>query len=117
MRRAQYAAELPFALQAASDVEEVGLHTLRAGFVEAGFDQPCGARQGMEITALVPAARGGPGDRGDDGHGGVRPYGSADISHQRCDDRAAEVQIRSEEHTSELQSRPHLVCRLLLEKK
>src|SRR2546429_4512101 len=27
------------------------------------------------------------------------------------------VQIRSEEHTSELQSRLHLVCRLLLEKK
>src|SRR5690554_7031619 len=25
--------------------------------------------------------------------------------------------IQSEEHTSELQSRPHLVCRLLLEKK
>src|SRR3989442_11423561 len=29
--------------------------------------------------------------------------------------RAADA--RSEEHTSELQSRPHLVCRLLLEKK
>src|SRR3989442_9436854 len=28
-----------------------------------------------------------------------------------------EQEIRSEEHTSELQSRPHLVCRLLLEKK
>src|SRR3989442_6729536 len=27
------------------------------------------------------------------------------------------VAARSEEHTSELQSRPHLVCRLLLEKK
>src|SRR5690554_7530236 len=27
------------------------------------------------------------------------------------------IMIRSEEHTSELQSRPHLVCRLLLEKK
>src|SRR5690554_7009459 len=26
-------------------------------------------------------------------------------------------EVRSEEHTSELQSRPHLVCRLLLEKK
>src|SRR3989442_6546735 len=26
-------------------------------------------------------------------------------------------QVRSEEHTSELQSRPHLVCRLLLVKK
>src|SRR5207302_5233710 len=30
---------------------------------------------------------------------------------------AAPVQPRSEEHTSELQSRGHLVCRLLLEKK
>src|SRR5690554_7145026 len=27
------------------------------------------------------------------------------------------LDFRSEEHTSELQSRPHLVCRLLLEKK
>src|SRR3989442_6083371 len=27
------------------------------------------------------------------------------------------LEDRSEEHTSELQSRPHLVCRLLLEKK
>src|SRR3989442_4514474 len=40
-------------------------------------------------------------------------------------DRAAVAELdvlgvslqRSEEHTSELQSRPHLVCRLLLEKK
>src|SRR5690554_7624117 len=29
----------------------------------------------------------------------------------------AKLHDRSEEHTSELQSRPHLVCRLLLEKK
>src|SRR5690554_5325275 len=29
----------------------------------------------------------------------------------------AAISVRSEEHTSELQSRPHLVCRLLLEKK
>src|SRR5690554_7261783 len=27
------------------------------------------------------------------------------------------IRVRSEEHTSELQSRPHLVCRLLFEKK
>src|SRR5690554_7557385 len=32
-------------------------------------------------------------------------------------DTELEVVERSEEHTSELQSRPHLVCRLLLEKK
>src|SRR5690554_7479588 len=31
--------------------------------------------------------------------------------------RIRSVSPRSEEHTSELQSRPHLVCRLLLEKK
>src|SRR3989442_6321815 len=32
-------------------------------------------------------------------------------------DHAGANARRSEEHTSELQSRPHLVCRLLLEKK
>src|SRR5690554_6968757 len=31
--------------------------------------------------------------------------------------KSQEANVRSEEHTSELQSRPHLVCRLLLEKK
>src|SRR5690554_7593750 len=31
--------------------------------------------------------------------------------------RVGHAIVRSEEHTSELQSRPHLVCRLLLEKK
>src|SRR3989442_3213103 len=39
---------------------------------------------------------------------------------QRCGDREQCRHgdlARSEEHTSELQSRPHLVCRLLLEKK
>src|SRR5690554_7237082 len=33
------------------------------------------------------------------------------------DQKAEYITQRSEEHTSELQSRPHLVCRLLLEKK
>src|SRR5439155_24417365 len=44
---------------------------------------------------------------------GLEPAGGA-----RGDrDQATQVQVRSEEHTSELQSRGHLVCRLLLEKK
>src|SRR5690554_7702438 len=34
-----------------------------------------------------------------------------------ADELLATLCDRSEEHTSELQSRPHLVCRLLLEKK
>src|SRR3989442_7981794 len=45
------------------------------------------------------------------------PGGAPHLSdHGRRPDRPAARQ-RSEEHTSELQSRPHLVCRLLLEKK
>src|SRR5690554_7160542 len=40
------------------------------------------------------------------------------ISGKVLSDRLKDLeQERSEEHTSELQSRPHLVCRLLLEKK
>src|SRR3712207_7620403 len=34
-----------------------------------------------------------------------------------CADALSELMTRSEEHTSELQSRQYLVCRLLLEKK
>src|SRR5690606_40030968 len=37
--------------------------------------------------------------------------------HFRCKDSVFPLLLRSEEHTSELQSREHLVCRLLLEKK
>src|SRR5690554_7011926 len=36
---------------------------------------------------------------------------------ERWADVLTRLATRSEEHTSELQSRPHLVCRLLLEKK
>src|SRR6202522_4166814 len=36
---------------------------------------------------------------------------------EHVDEVEVEAQRRSEEHTSELQSRRHLVCRLLLEKK
>src|SRR5690554_7294819 len=45
---------------------------------------------------------------------GERPAGLPDALQPGQDHFAKD---RSEEHTSELQSRPHLVCRLLLEKK
>src|SRR3989442_2022034 len=70
-------------------------------------------------------------DRGDDG--GVRAAAAADRrarGRRQHEGHGRELRIagvrgrpearlfrRSEEHTSELQSRPHLVCRLLLEKK
>src|SRR6266498_975469 len=44
-----------------------------------------------------------------------RPFGTATVMISFVI-RSSEAE-RSEEHTSELQSRPHLVCRLLLEKK
>src|SRR3989442_2067432 len=47
--------------------------------------------------------------RGTDPGSRPRPPHSRCVWPNRC--------RRSEEHTSELQSRPHLVCRLLLEKK
>src|SRR2546422_10953874 len=56
-------------------------------------DQQCGGGHGERQRA---GERGGGGDGDDHGH---------------------ERRPRSEEHTSELQSRLHLVCRLLLEKK
>src|SRR2546429_7129102 len=48
-----------------------------------------------------------------------RPSGlrSAARARRRSAARTADGRVRSEEHTSELQSRLHLVCRLLLEKK
>src|SRR3989442_15729646 len=45
------------------------------------------------------------------------PRRGVDSSCYKYGQRYLSIDIRSEEHTSELQSRPHLVCRLLLEKK
>src|SRR5690625_7112217 len=42
---------------------------------------------------------------------------SAEDPAPRAEHRSCSAKDRSEEHTSELQSRGHLVCRLLLEKK
>src|SRR3989449_4144081 len=44
-------------------------------------------------------------------------YRSVNVALRQEFDLYANVRPRSEEHTSELQSRLHLVCRLLLEKK
>src|SRR5690554_7222296 len=51
--------------------------------------------------------------------GGVEDQVADTVTEHRClpVGLADDHPLRSEEHTSELQSRPHLVCRLLLEKK
>src|SRR2546430_13575994 len=45
------------------------------------------------------------------------PTSAAQHHHAQQDDRRDQRDLRSEEHTSELQSQSNLVCRLLLEKK
>src|SRR5690606_40177761 len=50
-------------------------------------------------------------------HGGIqiRRYVGGQITHHHSAVRVFLLSVRSEEHTSELQSRENLVCRLLLE--
>src|SRR5574341_2290672 len=47
----------------------------------------------------------------------ANPIHPAALRHVALDDRPLTAELRSEEHTSELQSPTNLVCRLLLEKK
>src|SRR5579872_7603606 len=46
-----------------------------------------------------------------------RSFGASPLPEAAASPCTHSCSERSEEHTSELQSRPHLVCRLLLEKK
>src|SRR2546422_4814516 len=64
----------------------------------------------LHATQVAPDALGGGTGRGRAGE--ACPTGGAPVPFQALD-----LARRSEEHTSELQSRLHLVCRLLLEKK
>src|SRR2546422_3300768 len=61
-------------------------------------------------------------DEGDDPDDDLSPRAVAlralkEIEFDRATGKLSDADYRSEEHTSELQSRLHLVCRLLLEKK
>src|SRR3712207_7860531 len=62
--------------------------------------QPLERGQGPVVHAAAPRAR---------GRGALRLHGGRAVPAHRA--------VRSEEHTSELQSRQYIVCRLLLEKK
>src|SRR2546422_8418224 len=59
----------------------------------------------------------GPGDGGDVALVSHDPGGEAPFEAEEALAVGLQQAVRSEEHTSELQSRLHLVCRLLLEKK
>src|SRR5690625_6174113 len=84
--------------QALSDVT----FTVEAGEV-VGFIGPNGAGKSTTIRILLGIIK--------------RDAGNAGIFGKDVWKDSLEIHKRSEEHTSELQSRGHLVCRLLLEKK
>src|SRR3712207_7207246 len=69
----------------------------------------CVVGEGLDVPPVREGLR-----RSDD-----RRLGQPARRHHRAEQvgRAAVLRTRSEEHTSELQSRQYLVCRLLLEKK
>src|SRR3712207_8949565 len=83
--------------------------TLFRSLARARARAPPRGRRGRAATPGRPFRRTSPCRRGTAGGGGRgvlgRPVASSPYPH------------RSEEHTSELQSRQYLVCRLLLEKK
>src|SRR2546422_8535152 len=79
------------------------------------------ARQDRPGTIPAPARRGTDGERAQRRQHGFQVFGLAAAPLPRpLEEPTKNVdgrEQRSEEHTSELQSRLHLVCRLLLEKK
>src|SRR5439155_25190951 len=89
-----------------SDIHTLSLHDALPIFESTLTTSPPKRSQASRAKSLFPTAVGPTtirsGSRGTDrgGEERLRPAG-----------------LRSEEHTSELQSRGHLVCRLLLEKK
>src|SRR5690606_40722099 len=82
----------------------------------------------LSLHDALPIWRGPAGYRNGECHkkveNGVGQPSLNSVDHCTCDqppslaaDRSRSILYRSEEHTSELQSRENLVCRLLLEKK
>src|SRR2546422_2324033 len=95
-----------------------------SGGAREGPGRPGRSDAGATGAPLRAGQRGGVGrDCGheDPGTGGRKPLSGVMMPNKQAVFETAkgriDVELRSEEHTSELQSRLHLVCRLLLEKK
>src|SRR5262245_34319017 len=105
--------------------------SIAAGVYESYNDDPLtlAARVAVGAGIVVVAAAGnnGRGPEGRTQYGGTGAPGNAPwvssaldasaFKHERNQNGGTRRFVRSEEHTSELQSLRHLVCRLLLEKK
>src|SRR5437870_7852563 len=79
----------------------------------AGLSFICSHMVNPMTSGQAPSIRNGPSSGRCEGSQGINPNRLNTVVGSGADKSL----IRSEEHTSELQSRGHLVCRLLLEKK
>src|SRR5690554_6977874 len=103
-----------------ADLFKIGLSGLRAAQTNlsvtgqniTNVNTPGYTRQ-TAVQTTSPAAFTGAGYLGS----GTKVVDIQRIYNQFLTNQVRTTTSRSEEHTSELQSRPHLVCRLLLEKK
>src|SRR5690606_42065645 len=93
------------ALPAAAGAPAAGSAPATGGFARLVVRPPDPARTG-EMSAVAPEST------GEVSLPVIRPSGPTEVSPTET-----QFTLRSEEHTSELQSRENLVCRLLLEKK
>src|SRR3712207_7932284 len=89
---------------ATTEIYTLSLHDALPIFAVTGRRRPLFRRQRLRRLRHAPLVR----------RDAARRRGPARQSHRALGRRSRE---RSEEHTSELQSRQYLVCRLLLEKK
>src|SRR6267143_3327667 len=98
-----------------------GLHQLEGAPVEsrrhASLRRVHGGHGAEDHTVLAAVARGTAGAGPPIRSGAVHARGGVDADSQSAAADRSGLASRSEEHTSELQSQFHLVCRLLLEKK
>src|SRR5690625_5547639 len=82
------------------------------------MSRPCGGHHPRQLSGGTSGGAGPPVKRFYQDWRKDLPFGYSCRSSTTSDGRLCpERQIRSEEHTSELQSRGDIVCRLLLEKK
>src|SRR5690625_6191821 len=92
---------------------KIGLGTVQFG-MEYGISNQSGQTPPNEVSAILASFRKKGGNLIDT----AIAYGSSEIVLGNAGvGEFSVISKRSEEHTSELQSRGHLVCRLLLEKK
>src|SRR5690606_40934633 len=98
----------------------VGMGGVLSGFTAKSYNRIIGANEKLRISMMGVNSRGGALAQNFAAQPNSEIIHICDVDSRaidKCKKGISKFQNRSEEHTSELQSRENLVCRLLLEKK